>query len=55
MLNFSEKLEEAQGYRQQGEEAFQGSVPDAQHRLRRQREDKTYAPHRLQESACSQC
>merc|ERR550525_1790921 len=48
------KLEASQGYRQQGEEAFQGCVQDAQHRLRFRQDDQAHAPHWIQEGPHSQ-
>ena len=44
---FIAKLEEAQGYWQQGKEEVQGTVPYAQHWLRNQQEDQARWARRI--------
>ena len=41
------QLEKTKGYRQQSEEAFQGSVLDAQYWLRYSQNDTAHAPYRI--------
>ena len=48
------QLAQAQGYRQQGSQALQGNVQDAQHRLRFRQEHQAHAPQRIQEGPRSQ-
>ena len=42
------QLAQTQGYRQQGSQAFQGNVQDAQHWLRIQQDHQTHAAQRFQ-------
>ena len=49
VIGVADELEEAEGNRQPGATTLQGTVPDAEHRLRDGEEEPTRVPGRLQE------